>query len=276
MKHAKALGQLVQIRGPARHCNKQDMALLKASRGLIVCQMTRLNHQSVVCYTSNYLQVMHSMFSGEECFLASEGWHRTMRQQYTTEMPSDLHSSIEHFFAYFTFAPSLVHKMYSLKHMDVSTPQALHIISQALEEALDMQCKVDSWYRQWSQVAPLPVEAASRDDPLFPIILTYRDMIDATIYCSYYSYKVIIHEALKTFSYPGPHEALVAYYRDQICRSIEYASTGVLGPYRMGFPLRVAIEVADPATKSWIIARLQQLSKVYAAVRPDFLQGTSS
>lgn len=216
------------------------------------------------------------MFSGEECFLTSEEWHRTMRQQYTTEMSPDLYNGIEQFFAYFTFAPSLVHKMYSLKEMDVSTPQALQIISQALEQALDMQSKLDAWYQQWSQVAPLPVEAdSSNDDPLFPVILTYRDMIDATIYCSYYSYKVIIHEALKTFGYPGPHEALVVHFRDQICRSIEYASIGVLGPYRMGFPLRVAIEVADPETRSWIVARLQQLAKIYAAVQPETFQGIS-
>lgn len=36
MKHAKALSQLVQIRGPDRYTNELDITLLKASRGLIV------------------------------------------------------------------------------------------------------------------------------------------------------------------------------------------------------------------------------------------------
>ncbi|KAJ5171963.1 hypothetical protein N7492_004556 [Penicillium capsulatum] len=255
MKHARGLCQLVRMRGPARHTNELDIALLKASRGLIV---------------------MHSMFSGEECFLASEEWHYMMRHQYTSDMSPEFHNSIEQFFAYFTLAPSLVHKMYRLREIDVSTPQASQIISHALEQALDMQGKLDLWYQGWLQLAPPPIEAVSTEnDHLFPIILTYRDMIDATIYCGYYSYMVIIHETLKTFGYPGSHEALVVYFLDQICQSIEFASTGLLGPYRMGFPLRVAIEVADPATKSWIIERLQEFSNVYAAARPETYQETS-
>lgn len=217
------------------------------------------------------------MFSGEECFLASEDWHQTMQQHNTTDMPPELHHCIESFFAYFTYAPSLVHKLYHLKEIDISTPAALQIISQALEQALEMQDKLDLWYQRWSEIEPPPSEVPSTtNDPLFPMVLTYRDTIDATIYCSYFSYMVIIHEVLKTFDYPGPHAELVVYFRDQICKSIEYNSIGILGPYRMGFSLRVANEVADPTVKSWIIARLEQFSKFYAAAKPENFDGTSS
>jgi hypothetical protein len=212
---------------------------------------------------------MQSMFSGEPCFLATEEWHQMMRQQRVPGISIDLHNCIEQFFAYFTYAPSLVHKFYHLKEIDVSTPEALQIISATLEQALDMQDKLTSWYEQYSQIAPPPVEPlTSTDDPLFPIILTYSDMTQATIYCGYYAYMIIIHEVLKTFGYPGPQAAMVIYFRDQICRSVEYSSVGVLGPYRLGFPLRVAIEVADSTTRSWILARLDQFSKVYAASQP--------
>jgi hypothetical protein len=212
---------------------------------------------------------MQSMFSGEPCFLATEEWHQMMRQQRVPGISIDLHNCIEQFFAYFTYAPSLVHKFYHLKEIDVSTPEALQIISATLEQALDMQDKLTSWYEQYSQIAPPPVETlTSTDDPLFPIILTYSDMTQATIYCGYYAYMIIIHEVLKTFGYPGPQAAMVIYFRDQICRSVEYSSVGVLGPYRLGFPLRVAIEVADSTTRSWILARLDQFSKVYAASQP--------
>ena len=140
-----------------------------------------------------------------------------------------------------------------------------------------MQDKLDLWYQRWSEIEPPPSEVPSTtNDPLFPMVLTYRDTIDATIYCSYFSYMVIIHEVLKTFDYPGPHAELVVYFRDQICKSIEYNSIGILGPYRMGFSLRVAIEVADPTVKSWIIARLEQFSKFYAAAKPENFDGTSS
>ncbi|KAJ5669101.1 hypothetical protein N7462_010171 [Penicillium macrosclerotiorum] len=252
MKHAKGLGQLVKIRGPERYRNELDIVLLKASRGLIV---------------------MHSMFSGEDCFLAAEEWHHMMLQQYTANVPPELHNCIEQFFAYFTYSPSLVHKLYRLKEIDISTPEAFQLISAALAQALDLQAKMAVWYKQYSQITPQPVENPSnKDDPVFPIILTYSDMIDAAIYTGYYAFMVIIHEVLKTLSYPGPHAEMVVYFRDQICKSVEFSCAGILGPYRMGFPLRVAIEVADPDTKSWILARLEEFSKIYAASRPENFQ----
>lgn len=210
------------------------------------------------------------MFSGEECFLASPDWHKKMRQQFTTDLPSELHHSIESFFAYFTYAPSLVHKMYALRHVDVTSAEALHMISEVLSKALEMQTDMILWYENYSQIAPPPVETlSSTGDELYPIILEYTDVTQATIYCGYYSYMVIIHETLKTCGYPGDHAMMVVYFRDQICKSVEYNSVGVMGPYRMGFPLRVAFEIADPVTRSWILSRLEQFSKIYAAAQPE-------
>lgn len=210
------------------------------------------------------------MFSGEECFLVSEEWHHMMQQQYTPDMPIDLHNSIEQFFAFFTYAPSLVHKFYSLKEVDLSTSEAQQTISATLAQALDMQSKLAIWYEQYSQIAPPPVEIpSSTEDELFPAILVYEEMIHATIYCGYFSYMAIIHEVLKTFGYPGPHGSMVVYFCDQICKSVEYSGVGVLGPFRLGFPLRVAYEVSGPLTRSWILTRLEAFSKIYAAVRPE-------
>ncbi|KGO41288.1 hypothetical protein PEX1_040640 [Penicillium expansum] len=130
--------------------------------------------------------------------------------------------------------------------------------------------KLAIWYEQFAQIAPPPTETiSSTGDELYPIILTYTDVSYATIYCGYYSYMVIIHELLKTCDYPGEHSAMVVYFRDQICKSVEYNSVGVMGPYRMGFPLRVAFEIADPVTRSWILNRLQQFSNIYAAAQPE-------
>lgn len=213
---------------------------------------------------------MHSMFSGDECFLASDDWHEKMRQQFTTDLSAELHCSIESFFAYLTYAPSLAHGLHYLRYVDRTSLEALQTISVVLSRALDMQTKLVMWYEQFSRIAPPPVETpSSTRDELFPRILVYTDVNHATIYCSYYSYMAIIHEILKTCGYPGDHAMMVTYYRDQICKSVEYTSVGVMGPYRMGFPLRVAFEAADAATASWIFSRLEQFSKSYAAVQPE-------
>ncbi|KAJ5808774.1 hypothetical protein N7474_010043 [Penicillium riverlandense] len=248
MKHAGGLSYLVKIRGPSRYRNEFDNALFKHARGLIV---------------------MHSMFSGQPCFLASPDWHEMMREQYTTDVPVHLHNSLEQFFAYFTFTPSLVHRLYSLREPDMTREKAMQIISELLPAALDMKIKMDAWYEQFSQLAPPPTEIpASTNDPLFPMVLTFSDVLSSTLYTAYYSYMVIIHEILRVCGQPGPHADMVSYFCDQICKSVEYSSTGFLGPYRVGFPLRVAIEVADPETRAWIMGRLQEFSKIYAAAQP--------
>ncbi|KAJ5536283.1 hypothetical protein N7513_009469 [Penicillium frequentans] len=249
MKHAKGLGQLVKARGPQRYCNQLDISLLKSARGLIV---------------------MHSMFAGEDCFLASDEWHHMMRQQHLATLPLDYHNCIEDFFAYFTHSPRIVHNLYHLRDKNHSDPEVLQEISQALTQVLDMQSKMASWYEKWSRISSPPVETRSTTgDPLYPIILSYADLLDASIYCGYYAYMIIIHEALRAFGYPGRQETLVSYFRDQICKSIEYTAFGVLGPYRIGFPVRVAIETADDVTRSWLLSRLQEFSKIYAAAKPE-------
>ncbi|CAL5870056.1 uncharacterized protein PFLUO_LOCUS4290 [Penicillium psychrofluorescens] len=196
-----------------------------------------------------------------------------MREQYTSDVPVYLHHSLEQFFAYFTFTPSLVHRLYSLREPDMTKERAMQTISELGPEALDMKIKMEAWYEQFSQLAPPPTEIpSSTNDPIFPVVLTFSDVMSSTLYTGYYSYMVIIHEILRVCGRPGPHADLVAYFCDQICKSVEYSSTGLLGPYRTGFALRVAIEVADPQTRVWIMGRLREFSKVYAAAQPKYFE----
>lgn len=210
------------------------------------------------------------MFGGEPCFLENDDWHKMMKQQYVPEIPFHYHESIENFFALFTQSPGLVHRIYGLREKDPSSPEVFLEISNTITQALEMESNLDIWYENWSQISPPPAESLSaRDDLLYPIILTYADLTDAAIYCGYYAFRIIVHEALRTFGCPGPHGDKVLFFRDQICRSIENAGAGFLGPYRIGFPVRVAIEVSDPITISWLHGRLQEFFKVYAAANPE-------
>ncbi|KAJ5145495.1 uncharacterized protein N7515_000059 [Penicillium bovifimosum] len=281
MKHAKGLGQLARIRGPDRYNTELDMALLKASRGVIVSSIiesSRLvffecakEHIDTSCRNMLiFEQVMHAMFSGEECFLASDQWHDIMLRRFNEDLPEGLYYSIEEFFAYMTYAPDLVHKLYSLRNPGVTCAEKSQRVPELVIQALEMQTKLATWYERFSHIAPTPTETiSSTGDELYPIVLTYMDVNCATIYCGYYAYMVIIHEVLRSCGYPGEHDAMVVYFRDQICKSVEYNTRGLLGPYRMGFPLRVVFEIADPVTKAWVLDRLEHLSKSYAAMRPE-------
>ena len=213
---------------------------------------------------------MHSLFSGQECFLASEDWHSVMKEHYDKSLPAGLGYLLEEFIAYFTHVPSLVHKLYHLKQADPASPGTWVQMSETLTRTLEMQNKLNAWYEDYSNNVPSPHETVSPSgDTLYPVVLSYPDVNSASLFCGYYSYMVIIHELLRACGYPGQHEAMVVYLRDQICKSVEYNGKGLLGPYRMAFPLRVAFEVADPVVKSWIEGWLMRFSNVYPAVHPQ-------
>ncbi|PLB46047.1 C6 zinc finger domain protein [Aspergillus steynii IBT 23096] len=252
MKHAQALSQLTEIRGCGRYVDEFDLTLLKASRGLIV---------------------MHSLFSGQKCFLALDRWHSVMAMHVNTGLSSKLDRLVEEFFAYFTSVPSLIHELYDLKQADWTDPRTQQRTSDLVTRSLDMTDKVSAWYGQFSTTVPLPTEALSpTGDKLFPVILIYSDVNSGALFCGYYSYMMLLHEILRSCGYPGEHAAMIAHFRDLICQSIEYNARGMLGPYRMGFSLRAVYETADPVTKTWLEGWLERLSKGYAAVQPRNFQ----
>ncbi|KAE8150218.1 putative C6 finger domain protein [Aspergillus avenaceus] len=249
MKHAKGLGQFIQIRGCHRYQDTFDHAMLHASRGIIV---------------------MHSVFANERCFLNSDDWHFIMRNRPDTSLPANFFSLVEDMFAYLTAMPSLVHEFLRIIKADPATPEAKLGRSKLLEQALHMQQNLLVWYNTFTNTVPLPTETLSATgDTLHPIVYYFPNVDIATIYCAYYSYMALIHAILQLCDYPGDHTAMVVYFRDQICKSVEYNSRGILGPYRLGFHLHVVYELGDPVTKAWVKSRLQDLSRNYAALLPE-------
>lgn len=54
-----------------------------------------------------------------------------------------------------------------------------------------------------------------------------------------------------------------------ILRSVDGVCQGAMGPYRIGYPLRIAYEVASVEEKEWVRARLGRISEFYAAMSPS-------
>ncbi|RMZ37562.1 C6 zinc finger domain protein [Aspergillus flavus] len=249
IKHANGLSQLVKLRGCDSYQTEFDHTLLKASRGLII---------------------MHSLFSKEKCFLTSTDWQSVMKQQFDSTFPAVIFAQVEELFAYYTTIPCFIHQFFDLRQADPTHEKTQLKASKLLNDALDMQNKLSTWYDKFSQTAPLPTEVlSSMGDTLYPIVYSFTDVDTATIFAAYYSYMVIIHAILGACHYPGEHAAMVVYYRDQICMSVEFNAQGMLGPSRLGFPLLVVNEFADPPTKLWVQGWLQRLSKTYKVMLPQ-------
>lgn len=61
----------------------------------------------------------------------------------------------------------------------------------------------------------------------------------------------------------GNHELL-----DKVLKSVGHTSRGMMGPYCVGHALRIAVEFADPPTRTRFIDLLASISASYAAVTP--------
>ncbi|KAE8378482.1 C6 zinc finger domain protein [Aspergillus bertholletiae] len=249
MNHAKGLSRLVSFRGCDSYQTEFDHILLKACRGLII---------------------MHSLFSKEKCFLASSDWHSVMKQQLDSTVSSSFYAQVEELFALYTTIPCFIHQLFDLRQADPAHETTQQRASELLTDTLDMQNKLITWYDKFSRTAPLPAEVlSSTGDTLYPIVYSFTDVDTAAIFAAYYSYMVIVHAILDVCRYPGDHAALVTYFRDQVCMSVEFNAQGILGPSRLGFPLLVVHEFADPPTKAWVQGWLQRLSKTYKVMLPQ-------
>ncbi|PIG85858.1 C6 finger domain protein, partial [Aspergillus arachidicola] len=199
------------------------------------------------------VKIMHSLFSKEKCFLASSDWQSVMKQQFDSTFPAIIYAQVEELFALYTTIPYFIHQFFDLRQADPTHETTQSKASKLLSEALDMQDKLFTWYDKFSHTAALPTEILSSiGDTLYPIVYSFTDVDTATIFAAYYSYMVIIHAILGACRYPGEHADMVVYYRDQICMSVEFNAQGMLGPSRLGFPLLVVNEFADPPTKLWV------------------------
>lgn len=201
----------------------------------------------------------------------SNDWHAAMKQQFDDILSTEIQYLVEDLFVSFTAIPRLIHGMFEIRAADVNSPVTQVKISKIVTETLAMRGELEAWYDRFILVVPPPSEGrSSYGDLLYPIVFYFSDVNTASIFCAYYAYMTVVHDILKTcgFGVSGSQEAYVAYFRDQICKSVEYIARGLLGPSRLAFPLHVAYKVGNPMTRRWIEGWLRQLSKRYGALTP--------
>ncbi|KAH7209000.1 hypothetical protein DER44DRAFT_771435 [Fusarium oxysporum] len=58
----------------------------------------------------------------------------------------------------------------------------------------------------------------------------------------------------------------IRYFVNQILRSVESVGRGTMGPYRIGFAIRIVYEFATGQEQRWIASMLDRFSRGYAAI----------
>lgn len=249
MKHAAGMGRLAQLRGTSRFQDPFDRIIFIALRGI---------------------WLMDALFSGKDCFLAEPEWQSVVQEPWDPLITLEQHKLMEEITNCLSFFPALVKDGVGLQDAAMQGQVDLSQIASLTNRGLELYYRLKPWYSRWTDCVGAPKDMPSRcADPLFPVVSEYPSYVAATACCSYYACMIMIHELLKVCGYPQDFSTENSALVTAICKAIEYNGYGTFGPYRMGFSVRIAMEVADPVVKRWLINWLAHASKTYAVTAPD-------
>lgn len=136
-----------------------------------------------------------------------------------------------------------------------------------------LRTEVLSWYHDCVSEGALadPVEVQSGDPTSpFETVLEHRNPWEGCIILSYWASLLILEECLnQCHSGPGLLFSGSQQLADNILRSMEYVGQGLMGPHRLGYPLRVAYDFADRRSQLWMLSKVSSYNDIYAALSAD-------
>lgn len=214
---------------------------------------------------------MNAMFSGQDCFLAGRKWQQIL----VTTRPDDPGDTLQSktdtiydiYLAHTAKVPSILRHAVPLrearKHNMPVDAAHVALLSQHAEK---LRLDFASWFESFEALNFRPTEAPSRDPgSIFETVLSYSNVWAGATYMGYWASMLILQETLNQCQCPVDYTMSNMEFARNIFRSVESVSVDILGPYRVGYPIRIAYEFADVRTQIWVTSLLATFEKHYAA-----------
>jgi hypothetical protein len=214
---------------------------------------------------------MNCLFSGEDCFLAKKSWQKILSDQDLMDQNGVVSKQTGHvgdlYFANLARLPSIVKKGYILREarrhgMPVDEANIRLLICETVKLHQDML----AWFVKFQGFAPTPIEIPSQDPAsLFDTVLSHANVWLGGMYMSYWATLLILQECLNQCRYAVDYSEHNKELALNILRSIESVAVGMMGPFRVGYAIRIAYEFVDLRSQLWLATLLQGFEKTYAA-----------
>jgi hypothetical protein len=214
---------------------------------------------------------MEALFSGKACFLDLEEWQYIALRPPDDSFSARFYEKTEELGRCLAACPWLVTEACAILSANPSEISTQVRVSVLVHRTLEVYGRLQHWYEDFTAFALLPEEVlSSTEDPLYPVVYRYLNSCTATVFSGYYATIIILHKILIECHHPAGDAGEVSLLVDKICKSVEYlAGSGVLGPYRLGFSIRIAFEMGTVTTKLWIRKWLMRFEKFYRACSPN-------
>ncbi|KAL3589129.1 hypothetical protein FPOAC2_11290 [Fusarium poae] len=257
LQHAKGIGTLMEQRGPAAHAEGWDAAMLLSFRGVLI--------------------IGDFFYPGEEeLFLSRPEWNQVMfdggrRLIYNADTPIGHIHVGDGFLANLTQLSPVIHWGYLVREANragISVEPSK--VSALAQMALVSHARFVRWYEEFDALEfPRPIETLPTDPTasLFKTVLEHQSAAAGSLLMGYWASMLIIEETLIECGTPRANADVSSrYFVEQILRSIESVAQGAMGPYRIGFAVRIVYEFSTGEEQRWIGSLLDKFSKGYAAV----------
>ncbi|KAL2693812.1 hypothetical protein Neosp_000378 [[Neocosmospora] mangrovei] len=212
----------------------------------------------------------------DELFLSRPAWHQVMLDRgrhliHPAEIPDETIRVADAFFTNLVQVSPILKWGYLVREANKAgisvEPSQLSSLAHL---AAANHASFTQWYDEFAALPiPQPIEAAPIDpaSSLYETVLVYEHPSAGAMHMGYWASMLILQETLAQCGMPVPNsEASQRDLVQKILRSVESVGQGTMGPYRIGFSIRIAYELASAEEQRWIGTMLDQFSKSYAAV----------
>lgn len=139
-------------------------------------------------------------------------------------------------------------------------------IKQVAELAAEKRKRFTEWYEEFKKLGVELREAPSQDpNSPYQVILEHPVRWLGSMHMGYWASMLILQELLMRCRWPVDYQESQRELVHSILRSVESVGRGTMGPFRLGYSIRIAYEFANAEAQRWIITLLDRFSKSYAA-----------
>jgi hypothetical protein len=288
MSHAQGVTHLMKLRGPKAHENEWGRTILLSFRPMIVMN-SMFSGQDCFLAEPRWQKVTRRDTSSTGSGSPSS--------PNASDAVYDRHDFVEDYFQLLARLPAVLRSGYMLREANRAgipvDPTTVSLLSIAAER---LRAEFMAWYPSLLPLNPSPIEVPSKHpSPIFETVLKYKSpwmgSLHSTYYItsaaqcialstliepcqdktdsstvSYWASMIILQECLNQCGYATNFAESNVEFAQNIFRSLETVGQGLMGPYRCGYALRIAFEVADEPTQAWLKENvLREFEKAYAA-----------
>ncbi|EGX97159.1 C6 zinc finger domain protein [Cordyceps militaris CM01] len=253
LQHARGIGILMEQRGAKAHQEGWDAAMLLSFRGVLI---------------------MSDLFfpRTDECFLTRPEWRSVMRDRgrhllQAPDFNEEAIEAVDEFNNRLAEIPAVVKVGYPVMEAGKRGLPIDHVAAATTcRLAAACHARMSEFWSTYKHLFPQAVEAPSKDPQSpYPVILRYERRWAATLQLSHHATMGLLQEFLQRLGWTQPFATSQQEYTQTILRSVEDISQGPLGPYRIGYAMRIAYELADAEAQEWIRGCLDRFKSTYAA-----------